>query len=235
VNGRKCFITNSHIADLTVVTCKTGEDEKGRAAFTALAIEKGTPGFGPGREERKLGLKGSVTGELVLTGAEVPEENAVGKIGGGSQIAMKVIGEVGRASMTAICVGICKGCLEESVKFANERILYGKPIAKLQAIQFHIAENRLDYEAAELLMYRAASLKDEGVSVTPEFAMAKYFAAEAAVRAAKRTIELMGGYGVISEYPAGRFLRDAVASISSGGTNEIQKIILTNDTMKKFG
>ena len=121
VNGRKCFITNSHIADVTVVTCRTGEDEKGRATFTTIAIEKGTPGFEPGREENKLGLKGSVTGELIMNNAEVPEENAVGKVGAGTPIAMKEIGEVGRASMTAICVGICRGCLEESVKFCQRK------------------------------------------------------------------------------------------------------------------
>ncbi|MGI6721898.1 MAG: acyl-CoA dehydrogenase family protein [Anaerovoracaceae bacterium] len=234
INGRKCFITNSHVADTTVITARTGEDAKGRGTFTAIAIDKGTPGFEPGREEKKLGLKGSVTGELIMNNVEVPEGNAIGEVGKGTPVAMKEIGEVGRASMTAICVGICRGCLEESVKFANERILYGKPISKLQAIQFHIAENRLAYESAELLMYRAASLKDEGVSVTTEFSMAKYYATEAASKAAKRTIELMGGYGVVAEYPAGRFLRDAIASIASGGTSEIQKIIIAGDTIRKY-
>jgi alkylation response protein AidB-like acyl-CoA dehydrogenase len=234
INGRKCFITNSHIADITIITCKTGENDKGRALFTAIAVEKGTPGFQPGREEHKLGLKGSVTGELILNQVAVPEENVIGKVGGGTSIAMKEIGEVGRASMTAICTGICRGCLEESVKFANDRVLYGKPISKLQAIQFHIAENRLDYETSELLLYKAASVKEEGFPATAEFSMAKYFSTEAAVRASKRTIELMGGYGVIDEYPIGRFLRDAMASISSGGTSEIQKIIIAGDTLKKY-
>jgi alkylation response protein AidB-like acyl-CoA dehydrogenase len=136
--------------------------------------------------------------------------------------------------MSAICVGILRGCLEESVKFANERVVYGKPINKLQAIQFHIAENRVDYETARLLLYKAAAMKDQNIPASPEFSMAKYFGVEAASRAAKRTIELMGGYGVINEYPAGRFLRDAMASISSGGTSEIQKIIVAGDTIKKF-
>jgi len=147
---------------------------------------------------------------------------------------LKTIGEVGRASMTAICVGILRGCVEESVKFANERIEYGKPIAKLQAIQFHIAENRVDYEAARALLYKAATLKDEGIPVTAEFSTAKYFATEAAVRASKRTIELMGGYGNIKEYPAERFLRDSISAIASGGTSEIQKIIIAGDTIKNF-
>lgn len=235
LNGRKCFITNSHVADYTILTVKTGVDDKGRGIFSAILVEKGTEGFAPGRKEHKLGLRGSVTGELILSNAVVPEENLIGTVGNGNAAALRVIGEVGRASMAAICVGILRGCLEESVKFANDRILYGKPISKLQAIQFHIAENRLDYEAAYLLLYRAACLKDEGVPTTTEFGMAKHFGTEAASRAAKRTIELMGAYGVINEYPTGRFLRDAITSISSGGTSEIQRIIIAGDTLKKYG
>ncbi|HWQ77187.1 MAG TPA: acyl-CoA dehydrogenase family protein [Anaerovoracaceae bacterium] len=234
INGRKCFITNSHIADLALITAKTGKDGKGRNLFSILLIEKGTKGFAPGRKEHKIGLRGSVTGDLVMNNAEIPEENLVGRIGEGTSAALKTIGEVGRASMTAICVGILRGCVEESVKFANERIEYGKPISKLQAIQFHIAENRVDYEAARALLYKAVTLKDEGVQVTTEFSTAKYFATEAAARASKRTIELMGGYGNIKEYPAERFLRDSIASIASGGTSEIQKIIVAGDTIKNF-
>ncbi len=234
VKGRKCFITNSHIADVTVMTAKTGEDDKGRATFSAIILEKGTPGFAPGRKEHKMGLRGSVTGDLVMDNALIPEGNILGTVGQGNAIAMKEIGEVGRASMTAICVGILRGCVEESVKFANDRILYGKPISKLQAIQFHIAENRVDYEAARALLYIAAAKKDQGIPTTVDFGMAKFFAVEAAVRAAKRTIELMGGYGVMNEYAAGRFLRDAMASISSGGTSEIQKIIIAGDTIKAY-
>jgi alkylation response protein AidB-like acyl-CoA dehydrogenase len=234
ISGRKCFITNSHIADTTVITAKTGKDGRGKAEFSTIIIDKGTKGFKPGRKEHKLGMRSSVTGELIMDKAEVPESNVVGKIGQGTAIAMKEIGEVGRASMAAICVGILRGCLEESIKFANDRVVYGKPIHKLQAIQFHIAENRMDYETARLLLYRAASMKDENVTALTEFSMAKYFGTEAASRAAKRTIELMGGYGIINEYPVGRFLRDAIASISSGGTSEIQKIIIAGDTIKKY-
>lgn len=234
INGRKCFITNAHVADLALITARTGTDGKGRNQVSVFLLEKETKGFAPGRKEHKIGLRGSVTGDLVMNGAEIPEENLVGKPGEGNSIALKTIGEVGRASMTAICVGILKGCVEESVKFANERIEYGKPIAKLQAIQFHIAENRVDYEAARALLYKAAALKDEGVPVAAEFSMAKYFATEAAARASKRTIELMGGYGNIKEYPAERFLRDSISSIASGGTSEIQKIIVAGDTIKKF-
>ncbi len=234
VNGRKCFITNSHCAGATVITCRTGEDEKGRGTFSTIIIEKGTEGFAPGREENKLGLRGSMTGELIMNNVKVPKENVVGEVGQGNPIAMKEIGEVGRASMAAIATGILRGCLEDAVKFANERIVYGKPIAKLQAIQFHVAEIRCDYEAARLMLYRAAALKDEGKPASPEFSMAKYFATDAACRDARKCIEVMGGYGVVNEYAAGRYLRDALGCISSGGTSEIQKLIVAGDTMRKF-
>ena len=234
VTGKKCFITNSHLADICIINARVGEDEKGRGVFNALLLEKGMDGFAPGREEHKMGLRGSITGELSMNKVPVPAENLVGPEGKGNAVALKIIGEVGRASMAAICVGILKGCLEESVKFAGERIVYGRPISKLQAIQFHIAENRLDFETARLLLYRAVALKDQQIPATTEFSMAKHFGTEAAVRASKRTIELMGGYGIINEYPLGRFLRDAMTCISSGGTSEIQRIIIAGDTIKKY-
>ena len=233
INGRKCFITNSHCAGVTVVTCKSGEDEKGRAIMTTIAIEKGTEGFAPGREENKLGLKGSFTGELVMNDVKVPVENTVGEIGKGMPITMKELGEVGRASMSAIELGILRGCLEDAVKFAKERILYGKPISKLQAIQFKIADIRCDYEAARLMTYNAAAMKDAG-KVGAEFSMAKDFISEAAVRAARNLSEIMGGYGVVNEYAAGRYLRDAICCLPSCGTSEIPKMIIAGETLKKW-
>ena len=191
-------------------------------------------GHTPGRKENKLGLRGSVTGDINCVDVKVSPEQMLGKEGDGAKIGMSAIGEVGRAGMAAICVGILRGCVEEAVKFANERIVYGKPISKLQAIQLDIADIRVDYEAAALLTYRAASMKDAGLPCSPEFSIAKYFATEAAARAAKKTMDIMGGYGIINEYPVGRFLRDALASIPSGGTSHIQKIIIAGDTLKKF-
>jgi alkylation response protein AidB-like acyl-CoA dehydrogenase len=234
INGRKCFITNSHNSDVTVFTAKTGEDEKGRAKLSAFIIEKGADGFTPGRKENKMGLRGSVTGELVFTDAALPESSLLGKEGGGGKIGMEGISEIGRAGMSAIGVGLIRACLEEAIKFSNERILYGKPIAKLQAIQFEIAQIRMDYEAACLLTYYAAGLKDDGASCANEVATAKLYATEASVRAAKRTIDIMGGYGVINEYPAGRYLRDALASIPSGGTSHIHQIVIAGNTLNNF-
>lgn len=232
LNGRKCFITNSHIADIDVWTVRTGSDEKGRPILTAFIIEGNTPGHAPGRKEHKLGLRGSVTGDVICSDVTLDPAQMLGKEGQGAKIAMSTIGEVGRAGMSAINVGILRGCVEEAVKFANERVLYGKPLSKIQAIQLMIADNRVDYEAAKLLTYRAAGMKDEKQPCVTEFAMAKYFSTEAAARAAKRTMDLMGGYGVINEYPVGRFLRDALASIPAGGTSQIQQIIVAGDTLR---
>jgi alkylation response protein AidB-like acyl-CoA dehydrogenase len=232
INGRKVFITNSHIADVDVMVAKTGVNEKGRPMLTAFITEKDMEGHKPGRKENKLGLRGSVTGEVIYKDLKVQEENMLGKPGDGQKIALATISEVGRAGMSAICLGILRACLEDSVKFSNERILYGKPLSKLQAIQFAVAENRLNYETAKLLTYWAFSLKDKGMRCDTEFAMAKLYTTEAAVNAAKRTMNLMGGYGVINEYPVGRYLRDALASIPAGGTSEIMKIIIAAGTLK---
>jgi alkylation response protein AidB-like acyl-CoA dehydrogenase len=158
----------------------------------------------------------------------------VGKEGAGAKIGMEGIAEVGRAGMSAICVGILRGCVEEAVKFANERVVGGKPIAKLQAIQFEVAKVRTAYEAARLLTYYAAGLKDAGLPCAGEVTTAKYYATEAAVEAAKHTMDLMGGYGIINEYPVGRFLRDALASIPSGGTSHIMQVIIAANNLSSF-
>ena len=233
LNGRKCFIANHH-ADVNVVTAVTGQNEKGRNLLGAFIVEKGTPGFSEGRKENKLGLRASVTGDVVLNDAKVPEENIIGEAGSGAKIGMACIGEVGRAGMSAICVGILRGCVEEAVKFSSERILYGRPISKLQAIQFEIANIRTDYETARMLLYYAAGKKDAKLPATADFAIAKYHATEAAVRSSKRTMDLMGGYGIVNEYPVGRFLRDALASIPSGGTSHIQQLIIAGDTLSSY-
>jgi alkylation response protein AidB-like acyl-CoA dehydrogenase len=234
LNGRKCFITNSHIADVTVATVKTGVDDKGRSKLSAFIVEKGAPGFAPGRKEHKLGLRASVTGDVVFNETTLDDKALLGPEGGGARLGMEGVSEVGRAGMSAICVGILRGCLEEAIKFANERILYGKPIAKIQAIQFEIAKIRTDYEAARLLTYYAAGLKDAGKPCATEVATAKYFATEASVRSAKSTMDLMGGYGIINEYPVGRFLRDALTSIPSGGTSHIMQVVMANGTLNDF-
>ena len=231
INGRKCFITNSANADVTIVTARTGEDAKGRPAFSAFIVENGAEGFSRGREEDKLGLRGSSTGDLLLNNCRVPEAALLGGEGNGTKIALGLFTKIGRTGMAAIGLGIIRGCLEEGVRFAKERVLYGKPLAKLQAIQFEIAQVRIEYEAARALTYHAIGLKEGGSGADAEIAAAKYFATEAAVRAAKRTIDLMGGYGVINEYPVGRYLRDAMTTISCGGTSHIMQLIVAGQTL----
>lgn len=233
LNGRKCFITNSHIADVDVWTLRTGEDEKGRTSLTAFILNAGLDGYGPGRKEHKIGLRGSVTGDMVCHQVALPEDCVLGGIGAGAKLGMKTIGEVGRAGMAAIGVGILRGCLEESIKFAKERIIYGKPLAKLQSAQFIIAENRTAYEAAKLMLYNSVQLKDAGQPCATAIGMAKLFATEEAVSAAKRTMDLMGGYGCINEYPIGRFMRDALASIPAGGTSHIHKLVISGAALKE--
>lgn len=234
LNGRKCFITNAGIADVNVILARTGEDEKGRGILSAFIVEKGAEGLKPGRHENKLGLRGSVTGDVIMDNCKVADDAIVGKAGDGTKIGMSAIGEVSRSGMTAISVGILRASCEDAVKFAKERIIAGKPISKHQAIQLEVADIRTDYEAAKALLYTAASLKDEGKPASAAFSIAKYFSTEAAVRGAKRCMDIMGGYGVVNEYAAGRYLRDALASIPSSGTSHIQKQIIAGDTFKNF-
>lgn len=231
LNGRKCFITNPGIADVDIWTVITGKNEKGKPVMTAFIIEKGTPGYTAGRTEHKLGLRSSLTGDVICTDVKLSPQQMLQNEGSGAKIGMATIQEVGRAGMSAICTGILRGCLEDSLKFSNERIIYGKPLHRLMNIQFAIAENRLEYETAKLLTYNGAAKKDEGLPCATEFAMSKYFANEAAIRAAKRTIDLMGAYGVINEYPVGRYLRDALACSPAGGTSDIQKLVIAAGTL----
>ncbi|MFZ5634000.1 MAG: acyl-CoA dehydrogenase family protein [Bacillota bacterium] len=231
LNGRKCFASNSHVADVNVITVKTGTDEKGRATLTAFIVESGNPGLSLGRKENKLGLRVSIMGDLIMNNCRVGSGAILGGEGKGQRVALSTISEVGRAGMSAISLGILRACLEDMVKFAKDRKLYGKPISALQAIQFSIAETRIEYEAARLLTYSALSLKDAKKRCDVELAMAKYFSSEAAVKAAKRNMDNMGGYGVLNDYPAGRYMRDALATLPSAGTSNIMKVIVAAGTL----
>ncbi|SKC38283.1 acyl-CoA dehydrogenase family protein [Maledivibacter halophilus] len=232
LNGRKVFITNSHIADINIWTGTSGVNEKGRKKLSAVLIPPGTPGLSAGRKENKLGLRGSITGDSIANEVKVSHDCLIGEEGKGSVVALHTIGHFGRSGMSAIAVGILRGCVEEGIKFAKERVTYGKPLAKLPAIQEMIAENEIDYEAASSMLYNATAIYDRGENAVPRLAAAKYFCTEAAVRSSRRTIDLMGGYGVINEYPVGRFLRDALANIPSGGTSQIMKIIVAGNLLR---
>lgn len=223
LTGRKVFITNSHVADVQVVTARTGEGPKGISAFI---VEKGMKGFKPGREEHKFGIRGCNTGEVILESCEVPEGNLLGKEGDGLRIALKAISEHGRMGMAACAVGLQRACLEAAAKYCKERQLYGKPIGNLQGMQWLMADIYTNYEASKLLTYRAAKLIDDKGRADAEISAAKLFSTEAAVCSAKKTVDIHGGYGYMMEYPAQRFYRDAECLIASAGTNEVMRIII---------
>jgi alkylation response protein AidB-like acyl-CoA dehydrogenase len=223
INGRKCFITNSHIADTITILAKDEEDPK---AFSTFLMEKGMEGFRPGHEEHKVGMRGCNTGELIFENCRVPRENLLGVEGKGMRVAMAAISEVGRGGMVGCALGLQAACLEASVKFANERILYGKPISKLQTIQNKLAEMKIDLEAGRLLGYRAAAMQDKGLRAGNEFAVAKYFTTEAAQKAAKMAVDIHGGYGCLEEYAVTRYLRDSFVVGPSAGTSDIMKVIV---------
>ncbi len=231
LNGRKCFITHGHVADTITIMAKTGEGPKG---FSAFIVEKSFPGFKLGRKERKFGLHGCNTGEMVMENCVVPRENLLGNEGDGLKVCMATISEVGRAGMAGCGLGVIHACLEASVKFANERMLGGKPISQHQAIQWLISDMYLDLETSRLLAYRAAWMRDQKIRCDTDMAMAKYYATEAAVRCAKKAVDVHGGYGYMMEYPVQRYYRDAEILIASAGTSEIQRIVMARKALTSF-
>lgn len=231
INGRKCFITNSHISDTITVLAKDEQDAK---AFTTFIVEEGMGGFRPGHKEHKMGMRGCNTGELIFENCRLPRENLLGAEGKGMRVAMSAIGDVGRGGMVGCALGLHAACLEASLKFASERILYGKPISNLQAIQNKLAEMKIDLEAGRLLGYRAASMQDQGVRADNEFAMAKYFTTEAAQKAAKTAVDIHGGYGCMEEFAVTRYLRDSFVLGPSAGTSDIMKVIVARWVLKPF-
>jgi len=231
LNGRKCFITNSHTSDFWVVICKTAEGAKG---LSALIVDKDAPGAKLGRKENKFGLRGANTGELAFDNCEVPKENLLGQEGGGLAVALKAISETGRTGMAAVGLGILTAVYEEAGKFATERTLYGKPISALQAIQFYMAEIYSQLEICRLLCYRASWMKDQGMRCDNEGALAKYYTCDAAANAAKKAIEIHGSYGIMREYAVQRLLRDAMVAIPAGGTSEIAKVVLARAALAPF-
>jgi len=231
LNGRKCFITNSHTSDYWVIVARTAEGAKGLSAFI---VDKDAPGAKLGRKENKFGLRGANTGELAFDNCEVPKKNLLGQEGGGLAIAVKTISETGRTGMAATALGILTAAYEEAGKFASERVLYGKPISALQAIQFHMAEIYSQLEICRLLCYRASWLKDQGMRLDTEAALAKYYTCNAAVEVAKKAIEIHGSYGIMREYAVQRLFRDAMVTVPAGGTAEIGKVVLARAALAPF-
>jgi len=231
LNGRKCFITNSHTSDFWVVIAKTAEGAKGLSAFI---VEKNFPGAKTGRVEHKIGLRGANTGELVFDNCEIPRENILGQEGGGLAVALKTVSESGRPGMAATALGIITACLEEAAKFASERVLYGKPISSLQAISFYLAEIYTELDICRLLCYRASWMKDQNMRCDTENAMAKSYTCDAAVRCARKAVEIHGSYGILQEYKVQRLLRDAMVTVPAGGTGQIGKVVLARAALAPY-
>lgn len=223
INGRKCFITNSHIADTINILAKDKDNPK---LFSVFILEKGMAGFKPTHEEHKVGMRGCNTGELSFENCRVPASQLLGPEGKGLRVSMAAIGDVGRGGMVGCAMGLQAACLAASIKFASERILYGKPISRLQTIQNKLAEIKIDLDAGRLLGYRAVSMQDRGEASSNEFAVAKYFTTEAAQKAAKIAMDIHGGYGCMEEYAVSRYLRDAAVLGPSAGTSDIMKVIV---------
>ncbi len=228
VNGRKCFITNSHVANVLVILAKDEDDPK---KFSAFIVEKEMEGFKATHVEHKVGFRGCNTGELAFDNLKIPAANLIGTEGKGLAVTMSAIGEIGRGGMVGCALGLQAACLEESIKFADERILYGKPISRLQTIQNKIADMKIDLEAGRVLGYRAASMQDQGKRSSNEFAVAKYYTTEACQRAAKMAVDIHGGYGCMEEYKVTRLYRDAAVVGPSAGTSDIMKVIVARWAM----
>lgn len=231
LNGSKIFITNATHADIALIFATTNRALKHKG-ISCFIVEKGTKGFEVGKVEHKLGINASGTAELVLQDVRVPVANRLGEEGEGFKIAMYTL-DCGRIGIAAQAVGIARGALEESIKFAKERVQFGRPIAEFQAIQWMIADMATEIDAARLLVRRAAFLKDSGHKFTKESSMAKLFAAETAMRATTKAIQIHGGYGYSKEYPVERYFRDAKITEIYEGTSEIQRLVIAANILKE--
>ncbi|WP_134702470.1 acyl-CoA dehydrogenase [Ammoniphilus sp. YIM 78166] len=225
LNGSKIFITNGGVAD-TYITFAVTEPGLGAKGVSAFIVDKDTPGFTVGKKEKKMGLHGSNTTELIFENAEVPVGNLLGAEGEGFKIAMANL-DNGRIGIAAQGLGIAEAALEYSVRYAKERVQFGKPISAQQAIAFKIANMATQVEAAKLLVYRAADLRSRGIKCGKEASMAKRFATDTAMKAAIEAVQVFGGYGYTREYPVERLFRDAKITQIYEGTNEIQRIVIS--------
>ncbi len=231
VNGSKNFITHAIHGDTCVAVAVT-DRSKGNKGITAFIFEKGMQGFAPAKKENKLGLRASETASVVFEDCHVPDENRLGNEGEGFTQAMQVL-DGGRISIAALAVGIAQGAYESAVRYAKERQQFGKPISEFQAIQFKLANMAMELEAARLLMYRAAYLKDQGKKVTKESAMAKLYASEMSVRVSEEAIQIHGGYGYTKDYPPEKYWRDSKLCTIGEGTSEIQRIVIARQLLRQ--
>ncbi len=232
VNGTKAWITNGGEADAAVVYVNT-QPEKGEKGITALVVEKGTPGFSVGKEEKKLGIHGSACTELVFADCVVPASNRIGNEGEGYKVALSTL-DGGRIGIASQATGIAQGAFEAALSYSQERQAFGHPIADFQAIQFMLADMATEIDAARLLARRAAWKQDSGARFSMEAAIAKLFASEMSTRVAHKAIQIHGGYGYSSEYPVERAYRDARITEIYEGTSEIQRLVIASWVLKSY-
>ncbi|MNX20974.1 Acyl-CoA dehydrogenase [compost metagenome] len=231
VNGAKNFITHGISGDIAVVIVRTGEkgDSKG---MTAFVFEKGMKGFSSGKKENKLGMRASETAELVFDSCRVPDANRLGEVGEGFIQAMKIL-DGGRISIGALSLGIAKGAYEAALKYSKERHQFGQPISNFQGISFKLADMATEIEASELLLHKAAFLKQQHKPVTTLGAMAKMYASEACVKIANDAVQIHGGYGYTKDFPVEKFYRDSKLCTIGEGTTEIQKLVISRNLLKE--
>jgi alkylation response protein AidB-like acyl-CoA dehydrogenase len=230
LNGTKCWITHGKSGNVAVVIARQGDVRDSRG-MTAFVVERGTPGFEAGKKENKLGMRASETTEMIFNECRVPKENVLGNVGDGFIQAMKIL-DGGRISIAALSLGIAKGAYKASLKYAQEREQFGKPIAHFQGIAFKLADMATEIEAAELLIQKSSDLKNRGQKVTETSAMAKYYASEVAVRTSTEAIQIHGGYGYTKDFPVEKFYRDSKLCTIGEGTSEIQKVVIARELLK---
>ncbi|MBT8280121.1 MAG: acyl-CoA dehydrogenase family protein [Muriicola sp.] len=230
LNGAKNFITHGISGDIAVVIARTGE--KGDShGMTAFVIEKGTKGFSSGKKEDKLGMRASETAELVFDNCRIPDENRLGEVGDGFIQSMKIL-DGGRISIGALSLGISKGAYEAALKYSKERVQFGKPISSFQGISFKLADMATEIEASELLLHKAAFLKNQGRKMTKWSAMSKMYASEVCVKVANEALQIHGGYGYTKDFPVEKFYRDSKLCTIGEGTTEIQKVVIAKNILK---
>ncbi len=230
LNGTKCWITHGISGNVAVVIARTGEPRT-RNNSTAFIVERATPGFSGGKKENKLGMRASETAEMIFENCRISDSQRMGAVGDGFSQSMKVL-DGGRISIAALSLGIAKGAYEASLKYAQERHQFDKPIAQFQGISFKLADMATEIMAAELLTYQAADLKTRGKCVTKESAMAKYYSSEVAVRVSTDAVQIFGGYGYTKDFPVEKYYRDSKLCTIGEGTSEIQKIVISRDITK---
>jgi len=232
LNGTKNFATHGTVGGIAVVMARTRAGE-GTDGISAFILEKGTPGFRAGKQENKLGMRASDTSELILEDARVPAENLLGEEGVGFRQAMKTL-DGGRISIAALALGMAQGAFEACVKYAAIRKTFGKHLNEHQSIQFKLADMQVQIEAARLLVYKAATLKDQGLPYAKAASMAKLYASEMACRVADEAVQMHGGYGFIKDYPVEKFYRDVKLCTIGEGTSEVQRMVIARHIVKEF-